>query len=306
MRRWLVPILFAGGLLTGADAVAAGAPGVPSPPKLSWAGVRSAFSRPAKPIPRAPIAPPPRQRIPVERVSRLTVADAEAHGVLVQPYYGAIEAAADHAFQGHPPSFESLERLFSPPPGYRARLIELQGRRGQELTVVVDLLGANGTRIGNGVARTFRREGDDLVVHHNSFYLNANEQRKGIGEEVLRNSFHGYGELGVKRVTLNANDAGRYVWARFGFSWAGRDVVEERQASFEKYLIQRVGLPPQKAKALSVIADKAYKVADFTYEGKSVGKDFLLDDEYTPRWSGVLNLDPHDEGYLVAQQRLKL
>lgn len=66
------------------------------------------------------------------------------------------------------------------------------------------------------LARAIRRVDGETVAHHTLFI--AEKKGTGFGKKLMRNQFKLYERLKVARVLIDAADeAGAYVWARFGF-----------------------------------------------------------------------------------------
>jgi GNAT superfamily N-acetyltransferase len=224
---------------------------------------------------------------------------------------GKLYRGAHEVFGQNQPTLDVLEKLVDAPAGYRSKLVSIHAD-DEEVVFNWEIRDPSGKLIlqeeknaESVVTRSFQKVDGELVVKHDIFKLHKDYQGQGIGEQVIRSSIRGYQAIGVKRIELSAAYVGRYTWARFGFTWNAK-AAEERVATFQKYLEKKVGLSPQAAKKHSTVAEKAYNLAVFEIDGKPIGKDFLLDDEYTKPWNGSMELHPSSEGFRVAQARLKL
>jgi len=72
---------------------------------------------------------------------------------------------------------------------------------------------------GGGVTidRTYTRDGGDLIVQHDQFFLEGSEQAQGIMKKVFQKMFPAYERLGFKRASVSSVDIGRYLWPSLGF-----------------------------------------------------------------------------------------
>jgi hypothetical protein len=120
----------------------------------------------------------------------------------------------------------------------------------------------------------------------------------GIASAFIRSSLRGYRELGVRRVEVEAEDDGRYAWARLGFSWPSVSAGAHRRA-FADFLRYQHGLSHEDALKYSAAAERADTLAAFALDGRTLGRDFLLL-EGRPRWKGSITLDPTDPGFIRA------
>lgn len=74
-------------------------------------------------------------------------------------------------------------------------------------------------------------------AHHSIFQLNKAAQGRGISTAFLRESENLYKQMGLDRVSLNANiDVGGYAWARSGFDWNDWSDLNYVIRRFEKRL----------------------------------------------------------------------
>lgn len=89
-------------------------------------------------------------------------------------------------------------------------------QRGQPALTVDYTFETDGREVGTAT-RTYR---DDGSVEHVEFVLDYDAQGQGLATRWNRQTEEAYRELGVDRITLNANiDVGGYAWARQGYDW---------------------------------------------------------------------------------------
>lgn len=131
-----------------------------------------------------------------------------------------------------------------------------------------------GDVVGN-FTRTFEREGDALNVRHGFFGLDEKYQNTGIGKQLFNAQVDAYKQQGVSRVDLDAEDIGRYVWAKAGFDWADKKQGKEVIAQLEKHLAQKFG-DATAARLIKPIRTPQ-DIAQLRVGDERVGKQFLLD-----------------------------
>lgn len=267
--------------------------------------------------PPAPPAPPPSGpprfpgggeggggggRKPLSFVPHFTKEMVEELGATAS---GDIEAATKSLFAGRCPDVTSWARLWSPPAGYTIEFHSFRAAYG-ELTVKGALRTAAGDHVAD-MTRSFARSGKELQVSHDYLALGTAHQGKGIGEALTRNALLGYRDMNVERVHVDAHWAGRYTWARFGFSWPAAE-AESYRKKLELFLTAELpGRDPAEVKVLAMHALRgAHSVAELEVDGDRLGKRFLLNDRHVPHWAGELRLVDGDVGYEQAKKRLKL
>lgn len=75
-------------------------------------------------------------------------------------------------------------------------------------------------------------------AHHSIFQLEKAAQGRGISTAFLRESENLYRQMGMDRVSLNANiDVGGYAWARSGFDWSSFGDLNFVLRRFEKRIL---------------------------------------------------------------------
>ena len=135
-----------------------------------------------------------------------------------EEYITKYEARRDAVLKGtHDPEAIAVQ-MFSHLPG-DVKVTWAYGKNDEYPDAeVLDVLvsGDKGLHLG----RQFIRHPDGaLTVHHDAFMVPKAQQGKGLAKTVLADSMAAYREMGVTRVTTQANDSrGAYAWAKFGFT----------------------------------------------------------------------------------------
>lgn len=147
--------------------------------------------------------------------------------------------------------------------------------------------------------RTFRRDGNDLSVHHDSFMMDDAHQGHGVAKDMLKNSAKLYRRLGIKRITTDPDAVGQYTWARMGFHWGPKGTAEVKKR-LARDLAVKHGIDPEKAvKIAEKHADKPWEVAALHVRGQHIGRDFLMShgQHIWKHHGGTLELDNKNPGY---------
>ncbi|MGK3995108.1 phage minor head protein [Sorangium sp. So ce1024] len=214
-----------------------------------------------------------------------------------------ITAASKKVFAGKAPSFDALEQAWSGG-GVNASVAGVIWDDALQTLQVNASLTVNGEFVGR-MTRSFRRKNGKLTVYHDYLVLNQAAQGRGYGAAALKNSILLYKGLGASEIGLDAHWVGRYTWARFGFGWDAY-TAEQIRPRLVEHLIG-AGVSRAEAEAMAAATYRcAGAVASLEYDGRPVGKEFLLGDALS-NWRGSLRLDdPKDPGYLRAKERLGL
>jgi GNAT superfamily N-acetyltransferase len=69
---------------------------------------------------------------------------------------------------------------------------------------------------------------------HDHLFISANRQGQGLGTRILKTSVRQYQRLGIKKVSLMAAEAGRYVWPSLGFRVSASS-LRQYVSGFQKY-----------------------------------------------------------------------
>lgn len=104
----------------------------------------------------------------------------------------------------------------------------------------MDLITGNNLGRADRKIRKIRLDDGSFVydAHHSIFQLEKSAQGRGISTAFLRESENLYRQMGLDRVSLNANiDVGGYAWARSGFDWASLGDLNYVLRRFEKRIL---------------------------------------------------------------------
>jgi SPP1 gp7 family putative phage head morphogenesis protein len=216
-------------------------------------------------------------------------------------------------------SVEELSHAFAPPEGFTAVVDKVTDREFS-----MDILNADGKKVGD-IVREFRDGGE---IHHSFFVLDKEAQGGGFADVVNGQALLRYEKLGVKKVTVDAAWIGRYKWATMGFRFDEKDSdVAHDRAEIEKriegFMVENDVSPATRSEVRSLI-DEPWNLAKFS-DGKEyairyqsgpkstdledgsfhLGKALLLQGNM-PNWTGVIDIDRNNEGYLHALKKLKV
>jgi hypothetical protein len=212
-----------------------------------------------------------------------------------------LEGIAHTVFSGRPPSFEAVEKMFQPPPGYSLRVRSVRSA-SRTVTFGLELRDAHGRLMTNGPTEQgfSLYPNGELVVEHREISLRPAYRGKGIEDHIFANALRAYASLGVKRLDGDfALGDDRYTAATHGFSWPEGQGPESEFATF----LKKSGVRSEAAARLAKTARKAHLLADVDVDGRKLGKEFLLSPECPP-WRSILRLDPADEGYRAFTTRM--
>lgn len=213
---------------------------------------------------------------------------------------------------------DELTHAFAPPEGFTAVVKEASKNR-----ISMEIHHPNGL-VGD-IVRDFRPGGE---IHHSLFVVDETSRGSGFADEVLGQSLLRYEKMGIKKVSVDAAWVGRYKWATVGFRFderdsevgVGRSKIEKK---IESYMESR-SVPDETRDQVRDLIDDPWKLARFT-DGKEypvsfqsgplkadrskgsfhLGKALLLQEDM-PIWTGVLDIDRNNEGYLHALSKLKV
>ena len=147
------------------------------------------------------------------------------------------------------------------------------------------------------ISRNFLPGGEE--VEHNLLRLLPAAQGKGIAKKLMKEAMDLYVDMGIKKVSLEANiEGGAYAWARFGFvptdaQWNDlrSRLGEKLQILYKESTIVTDDVVKRLSTLLSSPDPKAlWKVADFMVGDKKIGKRLLLGDT----WGGSLDLNDEE------------
>lgn len=124
--------------------------------------------------------------------------------------------------------------------------------------------------------RIYKKDADGkLEVKHVAFFLDKKVQNSGIGRELFNAQVEAYRKLGIDKVTLDAAEVGKYVWAKAGFEWTDPKQVKHVFEKLEAKVARKIGAAAAK-KVMSQL-NTAEDVARLVVDGERIGKDFLID-----------------------------
>jgi GNAT superfamily N-acetyltransferase len=123
--------------------------------------------------------------------------------------------------------------------------------------------------------RQFTRDGDKTSVHHSFFFVDDDEQGKGLGRQLFNSQVDAYEKQGIDKVTLNATDVGRYVWSKAGFDWTDAAQAARVREQLAEMLTRRFGATI--ADNIMAAAKTPSDIARLVIDGEKVGKRFLID-----------------------------
>lgn len=141
--------------------------------------------------------------------------------------------------------------------GARGEILVSGGRHGSALRIY-----AGGPEFN--MTRTFHNG----AASHDTFFLTDKAQGKGLGTKVLAQATKSYAQLGVKKISLEATMAGRYVWPKMGFRASASDMREYRDG-FTSFLRAQGIEPPKRIHSLN-------QIARTEVNGRKLGKEYLL------------------------------
>lgn len=245
--------------------------------------------------PVATPAPPPQAKKPLKRQTPLS----SRFNILT-------DMAARQLFRKSM-SVEDFEEALETPPGFEARLDELDRTTYEghpALRMEISIWDKEGKSAGDATRYVYRNEEGELQAYHELFVVT--QERQGIGDAMVRGAFRFYRKQGVKQVNLQASlSGGRYAWARLGFSDRQPGFFEQRvKPKFLNYLRNQ-----QVSGEALAAADRAiqspYDVARFAYQGERLGKEYMRSPAM-PDWHAKMRLEDDDSGYQRAKKVLGL
>lgn len=213
-------------------------------------------------------------------------------------------------------TLEEIANGFSPPKGVQAKLMHIGEEMGGGEQIAWQLLNSAGEEIGF-LNRSFGRSKGKSYVKHNNLHIEREYQGEGISDTINGNAFRRYEKWGVDQVKIEAADAGKYAWARLGFTF---DDPEQTLDAFHTYVGTMPELANQKEKLIPIaqeLVKEPWKLAkwdigvelpDEYNKAKPkipLGKAFLLSNVNNP-WDGHMPVDRKNEGYLTAIAKSKV
>lgn len=131
-----------------------------------------------------------------------------------------------------------------------------------------------GMRSGVNIEREFYRDAEGrLTAKKAAFFVPRASQGVGLARPILLRQMAAYEAAGVKRVTMDAAEVGRYVWLRAGYVPRSDAQISRIKAAFAEYLTAN-GWSNGASVAQSL---SLHEIARFEDEnGRQLGKEFLL------------------------------
>jgi GNAT superfamily N-acetyltransferase len=117
---------------------------------------------------------------------------------------------------------------------------------------------------GVQMSRTFRNG----TARHDTLFIDASRQGQGIGSRILRNAVASYERLGIKSVSLQAAEAGRYVWPKMGFRVSSPQMAQYR-SGFTAFAKSQGYNPAGPIRSVQ-------QIANTTIGSRKIGKEYLL------------------------------
>lgn len=162
--------------------------------------------------------------------------------------------------------------------------VEWKTRKTLKGLQVLKLSGINGDKI-QSITRTLTLRDGEVTVGHEMFRVSSSAQGGGVAKSMLKQSFKLYEEMGVSKVTLEANiNVGGYAWAKYGFlpdagEW------EYLRKSLTKNL-DALALSDELAAPLRALINGDDPKAIWVLSDSIYGKNLLLDTS----WEGYIDL----------------
>jgi len=195
---------------------------------------------------------------------------------------------AMHSITGNHIDQDDMLHAFRAPEGLVMEVTALAGDSQTRQAIVAWDLMSDGKRIATAKRRFYVNQGKPCVESY--FWMKADQRKRGLVRFILKNTFPRYEAWGIYAAEAHMNAAGRYVYARLGFSmdkpYPVLKAFEQVAGSTEEYL---------EAKRL---IDHPWEFAQW-----APGKAFLLSDA-CPSWAGTLIIDRKQPGYAHALKYL--
>ena len=114
--------------------------------------------------------------------------------------------------------------------------IEVDGNGHAGLAVAVEWTADDGTSKGREFGWAgFKLNGRTRVCDFDTLWLVKDEQRAGFGSRYLEVLIDLCRELGIERIDIDAQDDGRYVWARLGFAFKNDETRDDVVAAVKAF-----------------------------------------------------------------------
>jgi len=154
----------------------------------------------------------------------------------------------------------------------------------------------------NGAASIGRRIAKDgsgnVYAKQESLFLSKAAQGKKLGAAIVREQVGAYERLGVKIVTLNSAEVGRYYWPKVGFNDPA--ALANAKGKIGKWMAEQ-GIPG--AENIAAAPETMHELATLQVGERKVGKEFLLSDDYGGNYL-TLDLTPGSKGLATFKREL--
>lgn len=153
------------------------------------------------------------------------------------------------------------------------------------------------------ISRSYRKDlsTGEISAKHDSLYLSKYAQGKKLGSAIVREQVEAYERLGIKSVTLNSAEVGRYYWPKIGFEGSA-DALASAKAQLGTWL-ERNGV--RNARTIAGAPRSMREIATLQVGDRRVGKEFLLSKDYGGDLLR-LKVDRADPSYQIFRQEFGL
>lgn len=194
-----------------------------------------------------------------------------------------------------------MHQAYGAPPGFRFE-VESLDTDGPSAVMHGGIFADDGRRAGD-ITRAFGRDALGSFVKHELLWLEDEFHGVGISDHLARSCYPKYLEWGAKRVKVFAVDKGRYAWARTGFMWAEKTVLEVQERLADFLVEGGICSPGVAADVAARYARKPWLLARLKVGGRRIGKEFLLSRPMAG-YNAILELNDADEGFRNLRRML--
>jgi GNAT superfamily N-acetyltransferase len=216
----------------------------------------------------APLPEDRRQQVQVpEQLVPVAAAPSERVGKTAESVFGRKVSDADlDALAGAQASL---------PDGLRVdvKVEENARKKTKDVRITGAVKNDKGEVVGN-FTRTFERDGDNTVVRHGFFGINDDQRNAGLGSKLFNAQVDAYRKQGISKVTLDAQDVGRYVWTKAGFEWDDAAQVARVMDKLRDELTKRYSASV--VDKIMAATKTPQDIARLVVNGEKVGKQLLI------------------------------
>lgn len=209
---------------------------------------------------------------------------------------------------GRDVSAEEVAAVFEPGPGYSVLFDGVEPYRdGVDFEGVVT--SGKGDAIAGHIERILKL-GDDGVpeMHHHSLELDDAFQGKGIGRDIVSNSFDKYTKLGIGRVKIPlAVNVGRYYWQKLGYKVAQEDMplLLDKLRVWIGRDAALAGKADELLESARLALDEPGGLTNMRVGNRNIGREFLLSSD-APHYGLHLDLKRGDKWYEAVRKNMGL